>query len=102
MKLMKNPFIIQAVGLAIASIGVLALIAVTTLYGRPLSNEERLRLGREDRGTFKLPINIETIVAAILLLCGVGILAWSKFDLCTFTAYWLPDLPRFLTGTLQC
>jgi len=99
---MRDPFIIQAIGLAIASIGVLALIAVTTLYGRPLSDEERLKLGREDRGTFKLPINIETIIATLILLCGIGILAWSKFDICTFTAHWLPNLPGYVTRAFQC
>ena len=99
---MKNPYIIQAVGLAISAIGVLALIAVMTIYGRPLSDDERLRLGRENRGEFKLPINIETIFAAIIFLSGVGILYWSKFELCTFTAHWVPNLPGFLMSTIHC
>ena len=102
MEFMKNPYVVQSVGLIITAIGALVLIALMTLYGKPLSEEETTRLGRENRGAFRLPINIETIVATIILLGGIGILTWSKFDLCTFTAHWLPDLPGLMMRALQC
>jgi len=99
---MKNPYFIQSIGLIITAIGALALIALMTIYGRPLAEKEITRLGRENRGAFRLPINVETIVAAIILLGGIGILTWSHFDPCTFTAHWIPNLPGFLMRTLHC
>jgi len=99
---MNNPYIIQSIGLVITAIGVIALIALTTIYGRPLSNEERLRMGKESRSLNRLPINIETIIATLILLAGIGILGWSKFNLCTFISYWIPNLPSVLMSTLRC
>jgi len=102
MHVMRNPYIIQSIGLAVTAIGVLALIAMMTLYGRPVSREDRHRPGEKNRVGFNLPINIETIISTIIMLCGLGILAWSNFDLCKFIVYWLPNLPKTLMITLQC
>ncbi|HKI54639.1 MAG TPA: hypothetical protein VJ987_10985 [Anaerolineales bacterium] len=99
---MNNPYIIQSIGLTITAIGILALVALTNLYGRPLSDEERLRMGEKSRSLYRLPINIETIIAALILLVGIGILGWSKFDLCTFVSYWMPNLPNAFMATLKC
>jgi len=99
---MSNPYVVQSIGLIIIAIGALALIALMTIYGRPLSDKEVTRLGEKYRGAFRMPFNAETIVAAIILLGGIGILTWSHFDPCAFTAYWFPNLPRLLTGAFQC
>ena len=44
--------------------------------------------------SYRLPLNLETIVSAIFFLAGIGILIWSDFDLCAFLAYWFPSLPQ--------
>ena len=97
-----NTYTIQFIGLAMTAIGVIALVAVRTVYGRPLTNEERLRMGEKSRSLYRLPINIETMIAALILLAGIGILGWSKFDLCTFVSYWIPNLPNVFMATLRC
>ena len=84
------------------AIGVIVLVAVTTVYGRPLSNEERLRMGEKNRSLYRLPVNIETIIAALILLAGIGVLAWSKFNLCAFISYWAPNLPNAVMAALKC
>ena len=99
---MKNNFTIQLVGLIISALGMLALIALTTIHGKPLSDDERRRLGKDNRSRFRLPINFETIIAALILLAGIGILTWSKFDLCVFITYWMPNLPDVAAVTLGC
>jgi len=102
MKFMKNPYVIQSIGLIITAIGALALVALMTIYGQPLSEKEVTRLGEKHRGAFRMPFNTETIVATIILLSGIGILSWSHFDVCAFNAYWFPNLPKLLTGAFHC
>jgi hypothetical protein len=46
---MSNPYVIQSIGLVITAVGILALIAFTTLYGRLLSDDERIRMGEKRR-----------------------------------------------------
>jgi len=82
--------------------GALALTAVTTIFGRPLTRDEKLRTGEKQRGMYRLPINLETVASAALLLAGIGILTWSNFNLCTFLTYWLPDLPEAMRLLLSC
>jgi hypothetical protein len=99
---MNNPFIVQSIGLLVSAIGVLALISFTTIFGRPLSDEEKLRVGEKKRDLYRLPVNIETIISTIILVAGIGILKWANFDPCSFIAYWLPDLPRTVMVALHC
>lgn len=99
---MRDPYIIQFIGLAITAVGVLALIAFMTIFGRPLSEEERYRMGSERRNLYRLPINIETIVSTLILVSGIGILVWSNFDHCLFIRHWAPNLPDTVMFALQC
>ena len=50
---MVNPYPIQIVGLVMTAIGLLALAALATIYGRPLSNEEKLRAGKKSKNIFR-------------------------------------------------
>jgi len=99
---MINQFILQATGLALTVIGSIALVALTTIYGRPLSIEERRKVGEKWANAYRLPFNRETVIAALVLLLGVGILAYSKFDLCLLLAHWVPNLPSTMISMLQC
>jgi hypothetical protein len=99
---MSNPYVIQSIGLVITAVGILALIAFTTLYGRPLSDDERIRMGEKRRDRYRLPINLETLLATVILLGGVGILYWSKFDPCLFIGHWVPNLPDTIMASFQC
>lgn len=98
----RDPFIVQSIGLAITFVGVLALIAFTTIFGRPLSEEERRRIGTENRSLYRLPINIETVLSALLLVGGIGILFWSNFDHCRYIMHWAPNLPDTVMSMLRC
>jgi hypothetical protein len=98
----RDPFIVQSIGLAITAIGVLALIAFMTILGRPLSEEERYRMGSERRNLYRLPINIETIVSTLILASGIGILVWSNFDHCLYIMHWAPNLPDTVMSMLRC
>lgn len=99
---MQNIYIVQLIGVLITGAGVLALTASTYLYGTPLTREEKRKAGRNGHPsgmTYRLPFKLETLASALFLLGGIGILTWSKFELCPFLAHWLPDLPgavRFL------
>jgi hypothetical protein len=99
---MRDPYIIQSIGLAITAIGVLALIALMTLIGRPFSKEERYRMGSERRNLYRLPINLETIVSTLILASGIGILIWSNFDHCLYIRHWAPNLPGTVISMLRC
>jgi hypothetical protein len=98
---MSNIYLIQLVGMLLTIIGMAALTAVSYVYGKPLSRDERRRLGR-DSNTRRLPINLETILAAAFFLGGAGILTWSKFNLCGFLRYWVPNLPDAIMFLLSC
>ena len=99
---MTNPYSIQLIGILVTAVGIVALTIASRIFGRPLTREERLRMGDKPSGTYRLPINLETIASAIVFLAGVGILKWSDFSLCAFLAYWLPDLPEAMRLLLSC
>jgi predicted small integral membrane protein len=89
--------------LAIA--GMIALTFSAHLFGTPLSPIEKRRASDEwNRKTdaYRLPISLETITATIFFLGGIGILGWSKFNLCAFLAHWLPSLPETVRLLLSC
>ena len=99
---MPNLYLIQLVGVLLTGLGMIALAASSYLYGKPISRDERLRMGEKRTNVRRLPINLETIVSAAFFLGGMGILAWSKFDLCRFLTHWLPNLPDALMFILSC
>jgi hypothetical protein len=101
----ENIYLIQLVGVMLAAAGIIALMASVHLFGMPLSPAEKRRASDEwnrKRGVYRLPINLESIVSAIFFLGGIGILTWSKFELCAFLAYWLPPLPDAVRLLLSC
>ena len=80
---MPNIYLVQLVGVLLTGTGMAALTVSSYLYGKPLSRDERRRIG-ENRSNFRrLPINLEAIISAAFFLGGMGILAWSKFN-CSF------------------
>ena len=99
---MTNSYLVQLVGILLTGAGIGALTGASRLFGRPLTREERVRLGDKPSGTYRLPINLETITSAALFLAGVGVLKWSNFSFCAFLAYWLPNLPEALRLLLSC
>jgi hypothetical protein len=102
---MANIYIIQLVGVMLATAGIIALTASAHLFGMPLSPADKRRASDEwnrKRDVYSLPINLESIISAIFFLGGIGILAWSKFELCAFLAYWLPPLPDAVRLLLSC
>ena len=98
---MQNIYVIQLIGVLAAATGMVALTAVSYVYGSPLSRDERHRLGR-DSNTRRLPINLETILAGAIFVGGMGILTWSKFNLCGFLSYWIPNIPDAIMFLLSC
>jgi len=100
-----NIFLIQLIGVALAVAGLVALTASAHLFGTPMSRAERQRASDEwnrRRDTYRLPINLESILSSIFFLGGIGILLWSKFNLCAFLDYWLPSLPDVAKVVLSC
>ena len=93
---------IQMIGLLIAGTGAVALTACAYLYGTPLTREEKRRHGDPRGNVYSLPFNLETIASGLVLLGGIGILLWAKFDLCLFLAHWLPELPEAVRLFLSC
>jgi hypothetical protein len=104
---MANLFLIQLIGVVLTVAGLIALTASTHLFGTPMSPAERRRASdewnrRRDAFTYRLPLNLETIMSAIFFVAGIGILVWSKFNLCAFLAFWLPSLPDIAKLLLAC
>lgn len=102
---MADIFIIQLIGVVLALTGFIALTASAGLFGYPLSPADRRRASDEwnrRRDTTRLPINLETIVSTAFLLGGIGILIWSRFELCSFLGYWFPPLPELARSVLSC
>lgn len=100
-----NIFIIQFIGVIMIVAGMVALTASAHAFGTPLSPAEMRRASDEwnrKRNVYRLPISPETIVSLLIFLGGLGILAWSKFELCAFLGYWLPSLPREIKLLLSC
>ena len=102
---MQNVYLVQLFALLLAGCGLLGLALTSQLFGTPLTRAEKHRLGDdwEDKGTvYRLPINLETIVCALLLIGGLGLLAWSKFEFCGFVTYWIPNVPQAFHTMLNC
>src|SRR6266496_847925 len=93
---MADLYLIQLVGVVLVTAGVIALTAAAHIFGAPPSPAEKRRASDEwnrRRNVYRLPVNLEAIASTIFFLGGIGILIWSKFNLCTFLAYWFPPLP---------
>ena len=89
--------------LAIA--GIIGMTAAAHLFGTPVTPAEKRRASDEwnlRRDAYRLPITLETVAAIVFFLGGIGILAWSKFNLCGFLAYWVPSLPEAIQLLLSC
>src|SRR5262245_46188986 len=102
---MANVHLIQLIGVVLTIAGLIALTASVHIFGTPLSPAEKVRASDEwnrRRDAYRLPINPETILSAIFFLGGIGILVWSKFDLCAFLVYWLPSMPEAIKVLLSC
>ena len=82
---MTNPYFVQLIGILLTGAGVVALTAASRIFGRPLTHEEKRETGKEGNW-YRLPFNLETIASGALFLAGIGILTWSKFNLCAFLA----------------
>ena len=100
--IMSNIYAIQLLGVLLTATGVIALTATSYVYGTPLSREERSRTGERRSNFRRVPINLEAVLSAACLLGGMGLLTWSKFNLCAFLAYWLPNLSDALMFILSC
>ena len=98
---MSNPYFIQLIGMGMVLAGLVALTAASHLFGTPLSYDEKRRMGKTGNVT-RLPINLETIASAVVLLGGLGILSLSNFELCSFLNYWLPSLSSVYKVLLAC
>src|SRR5690348_13803864 len=102
---MTDVFLIQLVGVVLVTTGFLALTASAGMFGSPLSPADKRRASDEwnrKRNSYRLPIGLESIVSTIFLLGGIGILIWSKFELCGFLNYWFPPMPSLLKSVLSC
>jgi hypothetical protein len=102
---MADIYLIQLVGVMLATAGMIALTISAHLFGTPLSPAEKRRASDEwnrRKDVYRLPINLEAIVSAIFFFAGIGILIWSNFELCGFLAYWLPPLPEAVRLLLSC
>jgi hypothetical protein len=99
--MMTTIYVIQLVGLLLTVAGMIALAASSKLFGTRLDRSDRRR---SERGgdTYQLPINWTTLASTTFFLGGIGILAWSKFNMCSFLNYWLPDLPDAVRIFLAC
>lgn len=98
-------FIVQLVGVALTGTGLIALTAAAHVFGMPQSFADRRRASDEwnrRKDVYRLPISLDVIVSTIFFFAGIGILAWSKFELCAFLAYWLPPLPTTVKLLLSC
>ena len=98
---MINPYLIQLIGILLTGAGIAALTAATQVFGTPLTHAERRELGKEGNW-HRLPINLATVASGAVLLAGVGLLTWSKFNLCAFLAYWVPNLDAGIKFWLSC
>jgi len=102
---MADIFLIQLIGVLLFLTGFIALTATAGLFGSPLSAAENRRASDEwnrKPNAYRLPISLETIVSTVFLLGGIGLLIWSRFELCGFLAYWFPPLPDLAKLVLSC
>ncbi|HEX9333474.1 MAG TPA: hypothetical protein VF896_16395 [Anaerolineales bacterium] len=102
---MANNYLIQLIGVILAIAGIIALTASAHIFGTPLSPAEKRRASDEwnrKRDVYRLPVNLDVIASTIFFFGGIGVLAWSNFNLCAFLAYWLPPLPEIARLLLSC
>jgi hypothetical protein len=102
---MPNDHLIQLIGVVLTVAGLIALTASAHVFGTPPSPAEKRRASDEwnrKRDTYRLPINLETVISAIFFLGGIGILVWSKFEFCAFLAYWFPPTPEAIKLLMAC
>lgn len=102
---MADMFLIQLIGVMLTVGGMIALTAAAHVFGAPFSPAEKRRASDEwnrRRDVYRLPINLETVASTLFFLAGIGILVWSRFNLCAFLAYWLPPLPDVVSLLLSC
>jgi len=102
---MANLYLIQFVGVLLTIAGIMALTASARLFGTPISPAEKRRASDDwnrRRDVYRLPINPETLASATFLLGGIGILTWTKFELCAFLAYLFPNMPEAIQLLLSC
>ena len=98
---MANIYIIQLIGILLTLMGMIALAASANLFGTPLSRGEKERAGlRGD--SYRLPINFTTLTSGAFFLSGIGLLTWSKFNMCSFLLYWIPNIPDALKLLISC
>ena len=102
---MVNIYLTQLVGVMLTGAGILALMASAHLFGTPLTPADRKKASDEwnrRANGYSLPISFSTILSTVVFLGGIGILTWSKFNVCIFLGYWLPTLPEALKLLLTC
>jgi hypothetical protein len=102
---MENVHLIHLVGVVLTLAGLISLTASAHVFGTPQSPADKLWASDEwnrRRDSYRLPVNFEMIISAIFFLGGIGILIWSRFELCTFLGYWLPPLPAAVRVLLSC
>jgi len=102
---MANEHLIHLVGVVLTVAGLIALTASAHVFGTPQSPADKRQASDEwnrRRDAYRLPVNVEMIISAIFFLGGIGILIWSKFELCSFLAYWLPSMPAAVRVLLSC
>jgi hypothetical protein len=80
-------------------------MASAHLFGTPLTPADRKKASDEwnRRGNvYSLPISFSTLASIAIFLGGIGILTWTKFELCVFLGYWVPTLPEAIKLLLSC
>ena len=99
---MGNLYVIQLMGVLLTAAGWAALAASAYVYNSPLRRHEKLKMQNESRHMRPLPISPETVASTAFILIGVGILSWSRFELCAYLSYWLPGLFDSIKFWLAC
>ena len=102
---MVDIFLVQLLGVVLAAAGLIALMTAAHMFGTPVSPAVKRRASDEwnrRKGVYRLPITLEVIVSTLVFLGGIGLLVWSRFNLCAFLAHWLPPLPETARLLLSC
>jgi hypothetical protein len=102
---MVNIYLTQLIGIMLTGAGILALMASAHLFGTPLTPADRRKASDEwnrQGNVYTLPINFSTLASIAIFLGGIGILTWTKFELCLFLGYWVPTLPEAIKLLLSC
>ena len=97
---MANIYIIQLIGVLFVAAGLAALTASAYVFGKPFTRDEQSRTDKNS--SRRLPINLQTAATTAFVLSGMGLLVWSKFNICAYLAYWLPSLSESIRFWLSC